>query len=133
MIDEKINNSLKELEQNLKEVETARKQVERTVKSYDGLNSTTADYVSKLSVITTKIQELIDAIGKDYKLKVKELEKDRDTIIKVANAGTEKLSNASDEFATSLQTTGKKLTYSIIINVISLIAIGVIILMIASK
>lgn len=133
MIDEKINNSLKELEQNLKEVETARKQVERTVKSYDGLNSTTADYVSKLSVITAKIQELIDTIGKDYKLKVKELEKDRDTIIKAANAGTEKLSNASDEFATSLQATGKKLTYSIIINVISLIAIGVIILMIASK
>lgn len=133
MIDKKINNSLKELEQNLKEVETARKQVERTVKSYEGLNSTTADYVSKLSVITTKIQELVDAIGKDYKLKVKELEKDRDTIIKAANAGTEKFSNASDEFATSLQATGKKLTYSIIINVISLIAIGVIILMISSK
>ena len=43
MIDEKINNSLRELEQGLKNVESARKQVEKTVSSYDGLNKTTAD------------------------------------------------------------------------------------------
>ena len=66
MIDEKINNSLRELEQGLKSMESARKQVEKTVNSYDGLNSTTAEYVSKLGTITTKIQELVDTIGKDY-------------------------------------------------------------------
>ena len=56
MIDEKINNSLRELEQGLKSMESARKQVEKTVNSYDGLNLATAEYVSKLGTITTKIQ-----------------------------------------------------------------------------
>ena len=37
MIEEKINNSLKELEEGLKDIESARKQVEKTVSSYDGL------------------------------------------------------------------------------------------------
>ena len=56
MIDEKINNSLKELEQGLKDIESARKQVEKTVNSYDGLNKTTGEYVTKLGALTTKIQ-----------------------------------------------------------------------------
>ena len=75
MIDEKINNSLRELEQGLKNVESARKQVEKTVSSYDGLNKTTAEYVSQLGVITTKVKELVDSIGKDYDQKVKAFEK----------------------------------------------------------
>ena len=37
MIEEKINNSLKELEQGLREIESARKQVEKTVSSFVGL------------------------------------------------------------------------------------------------
>ena len=89
MIDEKINNSLRELEQGLKSMESARKQVEKTVNSYDGLNSTTAEYVSKLGTITTKIQELVDTIGKDYSQKVKAFEKDRETVINAATAATE--------------------------------------------
>ena len=48
MIEEKINNSLKELEEGLKDIESARKQVEKTVSSYDGLTKTTAEYVTKL-------------------------------------------------------------------------------------
>ena len=67
MIDEKINNSLRELEQGLKNVESARKQVEKTVSSYDGLNKTTAEYVSQLGVITTKVKviEIIYGRGKN--------------------------------------------------------------------
>ena len=38
MIDQRINDSLKELEQSLKNLDSARKQVEKTIESYDGLH-----------------------------------------------------------------------------------------------
>jgi chromosome segregation ATPase len=126
MIDEKINNSLRELEQGLKSMESARKQVEKTVNSYDGLNSTTADYVSKLGTITTKVQELVDAIGKDYSQKVKAFEKDRETVINASTAATKKLSNATEEFKDSLVEIQTKLKYSLIVNAVSLAAIAAI-------
>ena len=128
MIDEKINNSLRELEQGLKSMESARKQVEKTVNSYDGLNSTTAEYVSKLDTITAKIQELVDTIGKDYSQKVKALEKDREIVINTSTAATEKLSNATEEFKDSLVEIQTKLKYSLIVNAVSLTAIGAIII-----
>ena len=129
MIDEKINNSLRELEQGLKSIESARKQVEKTVNSYDGLNSTTADYVSKLGTITTKVQELVDTIGKDYSQKVKAFEKDRETVINASTAATEKLSNATEGFKDSLVEIQTKLKYSLIVNAVSLVAISIIILL----
>lgn len=127
MIDEKINNSLRELEQGLKNVESARKQVEKTVKSYDGLNSTTAEYVSKLGTITTMIQEVVDAIGKDYSQKVKAFEKDRETIINESNVATKELSNATEMFKGSLFDIQTKLKYCLIVNMVLFIAIGTII------
>lgn len=127
MIDEKINDSLRELELGLKNVESARKQVEKTVNSYDGLNKTTAEYVSQLGIITTKVKELVDSIGKDYDLKVKAFEKDRDTVIKASKAATEKLSNATEEFKESLFEIQTKLKYSLIVNVVSLVAITAIV------
>ena len=129
MIDEKINNSLRELEQGLKNMESARKQVEKTVNSYDGLNSTTAEYVSKLGTITTKIQELVDTIGKDYSQKVKAFEKDRETVINASSAATEKLSKASEEFKDSLIEIQTKLKYSLLVNAVSFVAIGAIIML----
>lgn len=130
MIDEKINNSLRELEQGLKSMESARKQVEKTVNSYDGLNSTTAEYVSKLGTITTKIQELVDSIGKDYSQKVKAFEKDRETVINASTAATEKLSNTAEEFKDSLVEIQTKLKYSLIVNVISLAVIAAILFLV---
>lgn len=126
MIDEKINKSLKELEQTLKSIESARKQVEKTVNAFDGLNSTTAEYVSNLGIITSKVQELVEAIGLDYTQNVKAFEKDRETIINASTAATEKLSNATDEFKDSLLEIKKKLKYSLIINSVLLIAISTI-------
>lgn len=126
MIDEKINNSLRELEQGLKSMESARKQVEKTVNSYDGLNSTTAEYVSKLGTITTKIQELVDTIGKDYSQKVKAFEKDRETVINASTAATGKLSNATEEYKDSLVEIQTKLKYSLIVNAISLASVAAI-------
>jgi exonuclease V gamma subunit len=130
MIDEKINNSLRELEQGLKSMESARKQVEKTVNSYDGLNSTTAEYVSKLCTITTKIQELVDTIGKDYSQKVKAFEKDRETVINAATAATKKLSNATEEYKDSLVEIQTKLKYSLIVNAVSLAVIAAILFLV---
>lgn len=130
MIDEKINKTLKELEQGLQDVESARKQVERTVSSFSNLNTSTLEYVSKLGVITTKVKELVDSIGKDYDQKIKAFEKDRDTVIKASNAATEKLSNATDEFKDSLFEIQTKLKYSLIVNAISLVAIAAIVFLI---
>ena len=127
MIDEKINNSLRELEQGLKSMESARKQVEKTVNSYDGLNSTTAEYVSKLGIITTKIQEIVDTIGKDYSQKVNAFEEDRETVINASTAATEKLFKASEEFKDSLVDVQTKLNISLILNVVSLVVIGIIV------
>lgn len=126
MIDEKINNSLRELEQGLKSMESARKQVEKTVNSYDGLNSTTAEYVSQLGTITTKIQDLVDTIGKDYYKKVSAFEKDRETVINASTTATEKLSNATEEFKGSLFDIQTKLKYCLVVNVVLLVAIGVV-------
>jgi DNA repair exonuclease SbcCD ATPase subunit len=125
MIEDKINNSLRELEQGLKNVESARKQVEKTVNSYNGLNKTTAEYVSQLGVITTKVKELVDSIGNDYNLKVKAFEKDRDAVIKASFVATDKLSDATEDFKNSLFEINKKLKYGLIVNVVTLVAIAV--------
>ena len=44
--------SLERMKSVLTDIESAKQQVEKTVNSYDGLNSTTAEYVSKLGTIT---------------------------------------------------------------------------------
>lgn len=119
--------SLERMKSVLTDIESAKQQVEKTVNSYDGLNSTTAEYVSKLGTITTKIQELVDTIGKDYDQKVKVFEKDRDTVIKASTAATESLSNATEEFKDSLTEIRTKLKYSLIVNAVSLAAIVAII------
>ena len=129
MIDEKINKTLKELEQGLKDVESARKQVERTVSSFSNLNTTTSEYVRKLGTITTKVQEFVGYVGKDYAQKVKDFEKDREAVIKSSNAATEKLSNATEEFKDSLFEIQTKLKYSLIVNAVSLVVIGTIVLL----
>ena len=129
MIAEKINKTLKELEQGLQDVESARKQVERTVSSFSNLNTTTLEYVSKLGTITTKVQELVGYVGKDYAQKVKDFEKDREAVIKSSNAATEKLSNATEEFKDSLFEIQTKLKYSLIVNAVSLVVIGTIVLL----
>lgn len=126
MIDEKINNSIMELEQGLKSIESARKQVEKTVSAYDGLNNTTAEYVNQLGVITTKVQELVDCIGNDYAQKVKAFEKDRDTVIKASNAATDKLTNATEEFKVSLLEIRIKLKYALIISAVSWVTVAAI-------
>ena len=118
--------SLERMKSVLTDIQSAKQQVEKTVNSYDGLNSTTAEYVSKLGTITVKIQELVDTIDKDYSQKAKAVEKDRETVINASNAATEKLSNASEEFKSALVDIQTKLKYSLIVNAVSLAAIAAI-------
>lgn len=119
--------SLERMKSVLTDIQSAKQQVEKTVNSYDGLNSTTSEYVSKLGTITTMIQEVVDAIGKDYSQKVKAFEKDRETIINESNVATKELSNATEVFKDSLFDIQTKLKYCLIVNMVLFIAIGTII------
>jgi len=74
MIDEKINNSLKELEDSLNNIESARRQVEKIVTSHEALSNSTTEFVNSLNNVTTKIQIIIDLIGKDYNQRINTFE-----------------------------------------------------------
>ena len=128
MIDQRINDSLKELEQGLKNIDSARKQVERTINSYDGLHNSTSEYVTQLRNLTTKVKELVAAIGTDYNQKVAAFEKDRKSVIDSANSASQKLSEATDSFRNSLNKVESRLNYSLAINFVQAIILGVVII-----
>lgn len=122
MIDERINNSLEELENQLKKVEAARKQVEKTINSFNGINDSTQKYVSRLSEIKTTLNEIIKLIRQDYKDKVSEFEKDRHVIIESSENAINKIeeatNNVTELLASNTNLLQKKLTYTLILNVI---------------
>lgn len=128
MIDQRINDSLKELEQGLKNIDSARKQVEKTINSYDGLHNSTSEYVTQLGKLTAKIKELVAAIGTDYNQKVAAFEKDRKSVIDSANSASQKLSEATDSFRNSLNKVESRLNYSLAINFVLAIILGVVII-----
>lgn len=127
MIDQKINDSLKELEQGLKNIDSARKQVEKAVNSFDGLNGSTSEYVSQLGTLTSKVKGLIAAIETDYNQKTAAFEKDRKSIIESANSASQKLADATEAFANSLNKIDTKLKYSMIVNAILFVILGVVV------
>lgn len=129
MIDQRINDSLKELEQSLKNLDSARKQVEKTIESYDGLHDSVSEYVAQLEKITTKVEELIVVVGTDYTQKVEEFDKDCKSIIESANSASQKLSEATDSFNNSLNKIEVKQNYSMIINIVLAIILGGIIVL----
>ena len=129
MMDQRINDSLKELEQSLKNLDSARKQVEKTMESYDGLHDSVSEYVAQLEKITTKVEELIVVVGTDYTQKVEEFDKDCKSIIESANSASQKLSEATDSFNNSLNKIEAKQNYSLIINVVLAIILGGIIVL----
>ena len=129
MIDQRINDSLMELEQSLKNLDSARKQVEKTIESYDGLHDSVSEYVAQLEKITTKVEELIVVVGTDYKQKVKGFDNDCKSIIESANSASQKLSEATDSFNNSLNKIETKLNYSLIINVVLAVILGSIIVL----
>lgn len=127
MIDQRINDSLKELEQGLKNIDSARKQVERTINSYDGLHNSTSEYVTQLGKLTTKVKELVTAIGTDYNQKVTAFDKDRKVIVDSANSAIHELSNSTEAFKNSLNNVENKLKYSLIVNITLFVILGMIV------
>ena len=131
MIDQRINDTLKELEQALINIDSARSQVEKTVNSFDGLNSSTSEYVSQLGALTTKVKGLIAAIETDYNQKTATFEKDRKSIIESANSASKKLADATETFANSLDKIDTKFKYSMLVNAILSVILGLIIFLTA--
>ena len=131
MIDQRINDSLKVLEQGLKNIDSARKQVEKTVNSFEGLNSSTSEYVSQLSVLTSKVKGLITAVETDYNQKTAAFEKDRKSIVESANSASQKLADATETFANSLNKIDTKLKYSMIVNAILFVILGLVVFLTA--
>lgn len=127
MIDQRINDSLKELEQGLKNIDSARKQVERTINSYDGLHNSTSEYVAQLGNLTTKVKELVTAIGTDYNQKSTAFDKDRKVIVDSANSAIHELSNSTETFKNSLNNVENKLKYSLIVNITLFVILGIIV------
>lgn len=127
MIDQRINDSLKELEQGLKNIDSARKQVERTINSYDGLHNSISEYVTQLGKLTTKVKELVTAIGTDYNQKATAFDKDRKVIVDSANSAIHKLSNSTEAFKNSLNNVENKLKYSLIVNITLFVILGMIV------
>lgn len=125
MIDQKINNSLKELEQSLKDIESAKEQVESVINSYDSLADSTSDYVKSIESLTFKVKELVDVIGKDYNNKVASFENERKSIIKSINATTQRLSDTTDLFNTSLTRVEFKQKLSLFFNLITILLIAI--------
>lgn len=127
MIDQRINDSLKELEQGLKNIDSARKQVERTINSYDGLHNSTSEYVTQLGNLTTKVKELVVAIGTDYNQKATTFDKDRKVIVDSVNSAIHELSNSTETFKNSLNNVENKLKYSLIVNITLFVILGIIV------
>ncbi len=127
MIDQRINDSLKELEQGLKNIDSARKQVERTINSYDGLHNSTSEYVTQLGKLTTKVKELVTAIGTDYNQKATAFDQDRKVIVDSANSAIHELSNSTETFKNSLNNVENKLKYSLIVNITLFVILGMIV------
>ena len=131
MIEQRINDSLKELEQGLINIDSAHKQVEKTVNSFDGLKGSTSEYVSQLGTLTSKVKGLIAAIETDYTQKTTAFEKDRKSIIESANSASQKLVDATEAFANSLNKIDTKLKYSIIVNAILFVILVIVVFLTA--
>lgn len=127
MIDERINNSLRELERELSNIESARREVEKTVSSYDELKNVTASYVVNLNAITKGLDEVIKLIGEDYKRKSSDFEKDRDRIIESCNNAMRGLNDASREIenkvSSNIRIVKKTLFIILGVNMLTLIAV----------
>lgn len=121
MIDEKINQTLSELEKNLRDVEAAKEQVNRTVSSFNELSHTSQDYVRQLDRLTTEIPKLVDSIRADYSRRVEELEKDRKAIIQSSKDASKELSDATSNFKHSLSKISSLLIFNIALTGVTLI------------
>lgn len=122
MIDERINNTLKALEQSLKDINSAKQQVDDTVSSYKSLGSKTGEFVNATGTLSTNVTKLIKLVESDYNKRAESLEKDRKTIVESANSATQKLSDAAQEYQDTLNQINAKGKYNLILNALILLS-----------
>ena len=90
-------------------------------------NISTKKYVYSLNEIKTRLDEIVKLIGQDYNNKVSEFEKDRAEIVKSSNNAINKIEKATNSVRETLVSNAnllqKKLTYTLILNVIIIAAV----------
>ena len=103
--------------------------MEKTVNSFDEINNSTKEYVSSLSEIKSKLDNIIILIEQDYNNKVSEFEKDRVEIIKSSMNAIRKIEEVTNSvtelLALNANLLQKKLTYTLILD--GIIIVGVIV------
>lgn len=122
MIDDKINNSLKEIERELQNISSARTQVDKTVASYEELKIATASYTKSLNNVKEELTSLVNTIRIDYKEIISDFKKQQKDIATVSQSTLDSLSEASEHVkksvSASINSIQKKLIVSIILNVV---------------
>lgn len=122
MIDDKINNSLKEIERELQNISSARTQVDKTVASYEELKIATASYTKSLNNVKEELTNLVNTIRIDYKEVISDFKKQQKNIATVSQSTLDSLSEASEHVkksvSASINAIQKKLIVSIILNVV---------------
>ena len=122
MIDDKINNSLKEIERELQNISSARTQVDKTVASYEELKIATASYTKSLNNVKEELTNLVNTIRIDYKEIISDFKKQQKDIATISQSTLDSLSEASEHVKTSVSASinsiQKKLIVSIILNVV---------------
>lgn len=130
MIDDKINNSLKEIERELQNISSARTQVDKTVASYEELKIATDSYTKSLKNVTEELTSLVNTIRIDYNEIISDFKKQQKDIVTISQSTLDSLSEASEHVKTSVSASinsiQKKLIVSIILNVV-IIGIGIVI------
>ena len=122
MIDDKINNSLKEIERELQNISSARTQVDKTVASYEELKIATASYTKSLNNVKEELTSLVNTIRIDYTEIISDFKKQQKDITTVSQSTIDSLSEASEHVkksvSASINSIQKKLIVSIILNVV---------------
>lgn len=127
MIDDKINESLKEIERELQNVKSARNQVDSTVASYEALRNATSSYVTSMNNIKEEVTKLVKVVGDDYKGITTDFKEQQSEIHAMAKSALESISEAAaqvqDSVANSIKSIQTKLTLALVINTLTIIAI----------
>lgn len=129
MIDDKINESLKEIERELQNIASARNQVDSTVASYNALRNATSSYVTSMNNIKEEVAKLVKAVGDDYKDITNDFKKQQNEIHTMTKSSLESISEASSQVqnsvANSIKSLQTKLTVCLALNVITILVIVV--------
>lgn len=120
MIDDKINESLKEIERELQSISSARNQVDKTVASYEELKIATEAYAKSLSNVKEDLTKIVKLLQEDYSKIISAFKRQQKDIETASKACLDSLHEASenveqrvDGWVSSIQ---KKLLWSLILN-----------------